>query len=85
MDPKIYLYLLMKLGGVMSGSILLFFFIGLNVDKFIGNKGIGIMVGVIIGVAGGFLFLFKELGRLSELETKTSDNQDDERETETLK
>lgn len=59
----------MKLGGVMAGSIMLFFFLGLSADKLLGNKGFGIMIGVIVGVAGGFLFLFKELGRISELET----------------
>ncbi|RAP33349.1 hypothetical protein DID77_03155 [Candidatus Marinamargulisbacteria bacterium SCGC AG-439-L15] len=67
-----YLSLLFKLGFSMCLSIFLFFGLGLFLDKKFNTKGIFISIGVFLGIAGGFYFVYKEMTTLSKL-----DNQDD--------
>jgi F0F1-type ATP synthase assembly protein I len=76
MDPKIYLYLLMKLGMVMVASILSGLALGLWIDKTMHTHGLGVMGGIVLGVVGGFLFLFKEIGKISKLDDPQTDDED---------
>jgi len=61
-----YLNLLIRLGIIMVLCILIGFLLGLFLDRQFNLKGIPIFIGVFGGVAGGFVFLFKEVMKLGD-------------------
>lgn len=64
-DAGPYFSLLLKLGTIMVVNILLFFFIGLLLDKWFSLKGVFIIIAVFLGVGIGFFYVFKELKKLN--------------------
>jgi|TARA_A100001011_G_C13959781_1_gene694798 F0F1-type ATP synthase assembly protein I len=63
-----YLSLLLKLGLQMCLSILFFMTIGLLLDKYLNLGKIILVPCILLGVAGGFYALFKEMNKLSDLD-----------------
>lgn len=56
-----YLHLIIKIGVGVVTSILAGFLIGLLIDRRFNLSGMGVLGGVIIGVAIGFVWLFREV------------------------
>ena len=56
-----YLHLIIKIGVGVVTSILAGFLVGLLLDRRFNLNGIGVLGGVIIGVAIGFVWLFREV------------------------
>ena len=61
-----YVSLLLRLGLKMVISILLFFSIGLWIEKKIESKGLILLIGILIGIACGFYLLYKEINNLGK-------------------
>ena len=71
-DVGIYINLLIKLGLSMCLSILLFLGIGLLIEKIFNTGGIALIVCMLLGIAGGFYLLFREMKKLNQM---TQDDQ----------
>jgi F0F1-type ATP synthase assembly protein I len=72
-DAGPYFSLLIKIGTTMVANILLFFSLGLALDKWLDLNGIPVFVGVFLGVGIGFYYVFKAV---QNLETLTKDKKD---------
>ena len=61
-----YLHLIIKIGVGVVTSILSGFLVGLIIDQKFNLKGIPVLVGVIIGVFIGFIWLYKEVMKVED-------------------
>ena len=61
-----YLALVSQLGLTMGGSILLCFFVGLLLDRWVGGGGIFLVVFILIGVVGGAFTVYRQIDKLSK-------------------
>jgi len=53
--------LVMQLGLTMAGSILFCFFIGMYLDKWLGTKGLFLVIGIFLGIAGGGVTVYRQI------------------------
>jgi F0F1-type ATP synthase assembly protein I len=60
-ELSVYLNLIIKIGSGVLSAILMGFALGVLLDKKFQLKGIGILCGVILGVATGFLWIYKQV------------------------
>ncbi|MBT5954919.1 AtpZ/AtpI family protein [bacterium] len=65
-----YLSLVSKLGGTMIICILLFFYIGLSLDRYLNGSGILTILFMFIGIVIGFYIMFLYLKTFFEKESK---------------
>lgn len=72
-----YLFLLGKIGSMVMGSILFFFFVGLFLDRWLGWGGLGMIVGTFIGLMGGFYLTYKSVMTLPNLDLPEDGEQTD--------
>ncbi|RAP34080.1 hypothetical protein DID75_00455 [Candidatus Marinamargulisbacteria bacterium SCGC AG-410-N11] len=63
-DVSKYLSLIAKISTYMVSSIILFFMVGLYLDKKLHSKGIFMILGVFIGLGFGFFFVYKQIMKL---------------------
>lgn len=63
-----YLNLLLRVGLGMVISILVFFLIGLGLERKFPSGGIFVVGGIFIGVGGGFYRVYKEMMNMEKLE-----------------
>lgn len=56
-----HLTLVTQLGLTMAGSIGLGFFAGFYLDRWLGTRGLFLIVFILLGVAGGFITVFREI------------------------
>jgi ATP synthase protein I len=56
-----YFSLLSRVGLVMAFSLLFFFFIGMKLDSFVGTFPLFTIIGVLLGVAGGFYNVYRAI------------------------
>ena len=68
-DVGIYINLLIKLGISMCLSIITFLGIGLLIEKIFPAGGIALIICTLMGIAGGFYLLFKEMKKLEGSQT----------------
>ena len=54
----------------MAGSILFCFAIGYLLDKWLGTKGLFITIFIILGVIGGGVTVYRQIGRVTDLNGK---------------
>lgn len=55
------LTIVMQLGLTMAGCIVFCFFVGLQLDKWLGTKGIFVTVFTLLGVAGGANVAYRQV------------------------
>ncbi len=51
----------MQIGLTMAGSIIFCFFIGLYLDRWLGTRGVFLMIGILLGIAGGGVTVYRQL------------------------
>ena len=62
--------LVSQLGLTMAGSILFCFGIGYLLDKWLGTKGLFITIFIILGVIGGGVTVYRQIGQVIDLSVK---------------
>ena len=68
------LTLLMQLGLSMAGSIVLCFFIGRQIDRWLGTRGVFLVVFTILGVIGGAYLAYKNIMEVLTLDKNKGDD-----------
>ena len=58
-----YLGIITQIGLTVVGSILIFFFLFLFLDKKLNTRGILLPVGIILGIVSGFVYSYRILKR----------------------
>lgn len=56
-----------QLGLTMAGSILFCFAIGYFLDKWLGTKGLFITIFIILGIIGGGITVYRQIGQVVDL------------------
>jgi len=69
--------LIMQLGLSMAGSVVLCFFIGRQLDKWLGTKGVFLIVFIILGVVGGAYLAYKNIMEALAPDNKKGDDSHD--------
>ena len=70
------LSIVMQIGLTMAGCIIFCFFIGLYLDKWLGTKGIFVMIFTVLGIIGGGVTVYRQIMQVVEDETKETENND---------
>ncbi|MFO8084454.1 MAG: AtpZ/AtpI family protein [Desulfobacterales bacterium] len=60
------LQIVMQLGLTMAGCILFCFFIGYNLDKWLGTRGIFVSIFILLGVIGGGMVAYRQVMEIFE-------------------
>ena len=68
--------LLMQIGLTMAGSIVFCFFVGLYLDRWLGTRGLFLIIGIFLGIAGGGYTVYRQI--MDMLKDKRKDNREDE-------
>jgi F0F1-type ATP synthase assembly protein I len=55
------LHIVMQIGLTMAGCIIFCFFIGLYLDKWLGTKGLFVVVFVVLGIIGGGITVYRQI------------------------
>lgn len=66
------LVLVSQLGLTMVGSILFCFLIGLYLDRWLGTRGLFIVIFILLGVFGGGVTVYRRILDVTESETKNT-------------
>lgn len=53
--------LVMQIGLTMAGCLLFFFFIGLYLDRWLGTRGLFLIIGILVGIAGGGVTVYRQI------------------------
>ncbi len=53
--------LVMQVGLTMAGSIVFCFFVGLYLDRWLGTGGLFLVIGILAGIAGGGVTVYRQL------------------------
>lgn len=64
------LQIIMQIGLTMAGCIVLCFFVGWRLDKWLGTKGIFVAIFTILGVIGGGVVVYRQILEITEIEGK---------------
>lgn len=64
------LSIVMQIGLTMSGCIVFCFFIGLYLDKWLGTKGIFLIIFIVLGVIGGGVTVYRQISEIIEDQAK---------------
>jgi F0F1-type ATP synthase assembly protein I len=51
----------MQIGLTMAGCIVFCFFIGLYLDKWLGTKGLFIIIFIVLGIIGGGVTVYRQI------------------------
>ena len=54
--------LVMQIGLTMVGSIMFCFFVGLYLDRWLGTRGIFLILFIVFGIAGGAVTVYRQIG-----------------------
>ncbi|MEE9436616.1 MAG: AtpZ/AtpI family protein [Candidatus Adiutricales bacterium] len=65
--------LVTQIGLTMAGSIILCFFIGYFLDKWLGTRGIFLIIFILLGIAGGGWTVYRQIMRLEEKAKKAGE------------
>jgi F0F1-type ATP synthase assembly protein I len=55
------LHIVMQIGLTMAGCILFCFFIGLYLDRWLGTKGLFIIIFIVLGIIGGGITVYRQI------------------------
>lgn len=54
--------LVMQIGLTMAGSIMFCFFVGLSLDRWLGTRGVFLILFIVFGVVGGAVTVYRQIG-----------------------
>lgn len=69
-----------QLGLTMAGCIIFCFFIGYNLDKWLGTRGLFVTIFIILGVIGGGNVCYREILKITEEKERHSRQERDQEE-----
>jgi ATP synthase protein I len=72
-DWAVHLQIVMQLGLTMAGSIVFCFFVGRYLDRWLGTKGIMVVIFIVLGVIGGGITAYRQIQDTLSSETRDSD------------
>ena len=52
----------MQIGLTMVGSIMFCFFVGLYLDRWLGTRGVFLILFIVFGIAGGAVTVYRQIG-----------------------
>ncbi|MFO8112504.1 MAG: AtpZ/AtpI family protein [Desulfosalsimonadaceae bacterium] len=55
------LALVMQIGLTMVGSVIFCFFVGLYLDRWLGTRGLFLIIGILLGIAGGGVTVYRQI------------------------
>jgi len=55
------LHIVLQIGLTMAGCILFCFFIGLYLDRWLGTKGLFIVIFIVLGIIGGGVTVYRQI------------------------
>ncbi len=55
------LALVMQIGLTMAGSVMFCFFVGLYLDRWLGTRGLFLIIGILLGIAGGGVTVYRQI------------------------
>jgi F0F1-type ATP synthase assembly protein I len=70
---------MMQIGLTMVGCIVLCFFIGFYLDRWLGTKGLFIAVFILLGVIGGAVTVYRQIREMLEPRSKDRTEEEEER------
>lgn len=73
-----HLSIVMQIGLTIAGSIVLCFFIGRALDRWLGTKGVFITIFILLGIAGGANVVYRQILDVIQEDQKQKDSSDDE-------
>jgi F0F1-type ATP synthase assembly protein I len=68
------LSIVMQIGLTMAGCIVLCFFVGLYLDKWLGTRGIFVTIFILLGIVGGAVTVYRQISET--LKTPPEDKED---------
>ena len=68
------LVLIMQLGLSMAGSVVLCFFIGRQIDRWLGTNGVFLIIFTILGVIGGAYLAYRNIMEVLTVDKKGDDS-----------
>ncbi|MDM8514864.1 AtpZ/AtpI family protein [Desulfobacterales bacterium HSG16] len=71
------LQVVMQLGLTMAGCILFCLYVGWNLDKWFGTRGVFITLFIILGIAGGGNVVYRQILEITEIEKKEDSTDND--------
>ncbi len=71
------LTIVMQLGLTMAGCIAFCLYVGYQIDKWLGTKGIFISIFILFGIIGGGVVVYRQVLEVFEEKTKGDGDQDD--------
>ncbi len=72
-DWAVHLQIVMQLGLTMAGSIVFCFFVGRYLDRWLGTKGIMVVIFTVLGVIGGGITAYRQIQDTLSSETRDND------------
>lgn len=70
------LTLIMQIGLTMAGCIIFCFFVGRYLDRWLGTKGVFVIIFTILGIFGGANTVYRQIIAATEDKTKNGNNTD---------
>ena len=55
------LHIVMQIGLTMAGCIIFCFFVGLYLDKWLGTRGLFIVIFIVLGIIGGGITVYRQI------------------------
>ena len=72
------LVLVSQLGLTMAGSIVFCFFVGLYLDKWLGTKGLFVVLSILAGVVGGGVTVYRRITDVTKSKSQSRKTLDDD-------
>lgn len=71
------LHILMQVGLTMAGCILFCLWIGIELDKWLGTRGVFTTIFILLGIAGGGVTVYRQVAETMKPPPKRPDEPDD--------
>ena len=72
-DWAVHLQIVMQLGLTMAGSIVFCLFVGRYLDRWLGTKGIMVVIFIVLGIIGGGITAYRQIQDTLSSETRDND------------
>ncbi len=70
------LHIILQIGLTMAGCIIFCFFIGLYLDKWLGTKGLFIVIFIMLGIVGGGITVYRQIQEITKDSADDQSNRD---------
>jgi F0F1-type ATP synthase assembly protein I len=68
------LHIVLQIGLTMAGCIVFCFFIGFYLDKWLGTKGLFIVIFIVLGIIGGGITVYRQILDITKHTEKDNNN-----------